>query len=114
MYFFQTVLRIRPTEGIDDYADDYIQILPETNEVIYKRKLKFELFNRFNEHIRFADFWFWIIDLAPFRGETTGDRYKFDNIFGPEVRQKEVFNSTAEELVKAAFEGKNACLFTYG
>ena len=39
MYCFQTVLRIRPTEGIDDYADDYIQILPETNEVIYKRKL---------------------------------------------------------------------------
>ena len=56
MYCFQTVLRIRPTEGIDDYADDYIQILPETNEVIYKRKLKFELFNRFNEHIRFANF----------------------------------------------------------
>lgn len=47
MYSFQTVLRIRPTEGIDDYADDYIQILPETNEVIYKRKLKFELFSRF-------------------------------------------------------------------
>ena len=107
-------MRIRPTEGIDDYADDYIQILPETNEVIYKRKLKFVLFNNFIGFFCFVTFWFLIINLAPFRGETTGDRYKFDNVFGPEVRQKEVFNSTAEELVKAAFEGKNACLFTYG
>ena len=56
MYCFQTVLRIRPTEGIDDYADDYIQILPETNEVIYKRKLKFVLFNSFIGFFCFVTF----------------------------------------------------------
>ena len=56
MYCFQTVLRIRPTEGIDDYADDYIQILLETNEVIYKRKFKFAIFNSFIGFFSFCNF----------------------------------------------------------
>ena len=87
--YFQTVLRIRPTAGIDDFEDDYIEIKPETNEIIFKTPKE--------------------------RGDVGSyDKYKFDAIFGPEVQQKEVFNSTAEELVQAAFEGKNACLFTYG
>ena len=40
--------------------------------------------------------------------------YDFDSVYGPEVAQQEVFNGTAQELVDAALEGKNACLFTYG
>ena len=84
------MLRIRPTPGIDDYDDDYIDINLETNEMTFKPPKE--------------------------RGLDAGqcDKYKFDTILGPEVQQKEVFNSTAEELVQAAFEGKNACLFTYG
>lgn len=81
------MLRIRPTPNIDDFEDEYIEIKPETTEILFK---------------------------PPVGRTADADLYKFDSIFGPEVQQKEVFNSTAEELVQAAFEGKNACLFTYG
>jgi hypothetical protein len=35
------------------------------------------------------------------------DRYKFSQVFGPETRQVDLYNSTAEPLVKGLFEGQN-------
>ena len=81
------MLRIRPTPNIDDFENEYLEIIPETTEILFK---------------------------PPVGRTADADLYKFYSIFGPEVQQEEVFNSTAEELVQAAFEGKNACLFTYG
>jgi hypothetical protein len=32
----QTVLRIRPTRDIDDFDDQYIEIKPETEQIVFK------------------------------------------------------------------------------
>ena len=81
------MLRIRPTKGIDDYEDDFIKIQPEEGQVLLQ---------------------------PPISRATEAEAFKFDEIFGPEVQQKEVFDATVDELVEAALQGKNACLFTYG
>ena len=81
-------MRIRPTTGIDDYDDNYLRINQYDSEVT----------------------------LIPpeFRPGAPAEKFKFDQILGPEVQQPEVFKNTVNNLVKAAFDGKNACLFAYG
>lgn len=42
------------------------------------------------------------------------DRYKFSQVFGPETRQVDLYNSTAEPLVKGLFQGQNGvCIFLF-
>ncbi|CBY09461.1 unnamed protein product [Oikopleura dioica] len=82
------VLRVRPTSGIDDYDDSYLRIDQQDSEVT----------------------------LIPpeYRPGAPAEKFKFDQVLGPEVKQPEVFKETVSNLVKAAFKGQNACLFAYG
>ncbi|CBY21516.1 unnamed protein product [Oikopleura dioica] len=83
-----TVLRVRPTTGIDNYDDSYLRIDQQDSEVT----------------------------LIPpeFRPGAPAEKFKFDQVLGPEVKQPEVFKETVSNLVKAAFKGQNACMFAYG
>jgi len=83
-----TVLRVRPTSGIDHYDDSYLRIDQQDSEVT----------------------------LIPpeYRPGAPAEKFKFDQVLGPEVKQPEVFKETVSNLVKAAFKGQNACLFAYG
>ena len=49
-----------------------------------------------------------------FRPGAPVEKFKFDQVLGPEVKQPEVFKETVSNLVKSAFKGQNACLFAYG
>ena len=49
-----------------------------------------------------------------FRPGAPAEKFKFDQVLGPEVKQPEVFKESVSNLVKAAFKGQNACLFAYG
>ncbi|ODN01520.1 Kinesin-like protein KIF13A [Orchesella cincta] len=40
--------------------------------------------------------------------------FTFDNVFGIEVGQENIFDKLGEDLLSSAFEGYNACLFAYG
>ncbi|KAG6841315.1 hypothetical protein C0991_012314 [Blastosporella zonata] len=41
-------------------------------------------------------------------------RFMFDRVFGHEARQHDVYDSTAQPLLKGLFEGYNATVFAYG
>lgn len=40
--------------------------------------------------------------------------YPFDKLFGPESSQQDVFDSIAKPMVRAALEGFNATILSYG
>jgi centromeric protein E len=40
--------------------------------------------------------------------------FTFDNVFDLNGNQEEVFDSLGKDLLSSAFEGYNACLFSYG
>jgi len=42
------------------------------------------------------------------------NEYQFDNVFGPESTQKEVYDATAKLSVQATLEGVNCTVFAYG
>eukprot|EP01063_Lacrimia_lanifica_P036041 TRINITY_DN702_c1_g4_i1.p1 TRINITY_DN702_c1_g4~~TRINITY_DN702_c1_g4_i1.p1 ORF type:complete len:502 (+),score=168.64 TRINITY_DN702_c1_g4_i1:62-1567(+) len=50
------------------------------------------------------------------RTETAaGDRkYTFDNVFGPDALQREVYEETAQEIVRSAVDGYNGAIIAYG
>ncbi|XP_051815708.1 kinesin-like protein KIF20B isoform X2 [Acanthochromis polyacanthus] len=44
----------------------------------------------------------------------TGQRFQFSQVYGPETRQRELFEGTVKDLVKDVLEGGNSLVFTYG
>ncbi|XP_056624550.1 kinesin-like protein KIF20B isoform X2 [Triplophysa dalaica] len=44
----------------------------------------------------------------------TAQRFQFSQVYGPETRQKEMFDGTVRSLVKDVLEGRNSLVFTYG
>lgn len=39
--------------------------------------------------------------------------YKFNNVFGPDSRQEDIFEET-KRLIQSAIDGFNVCIFAYG
>ena len=40
--------------------------------------------------------------------------FTFDRVYGPDVKQEEIFESAAKPIVNGAMEGYNGTLFVYG